>query len=98
MYGTPWPGDAGYAINESAPLKGLFFLAKGTENSIRKLPPSKAVLQLMPVVSIPFYEREKVENMMTFFEDLTEMIPAYELTFMPDEAIVHELLRFVGSQ
>ena len=95
MYGTPWPGDAGYAVNESAPLKGIFFLNKGTRNSIRKLKPAEVIPLLMPVVSIPWYDREKVELMMDFCDGLVAALPFYELTFVPDQRIVRILQEFI---
>ncbi len=97
MYGTPWPGEAGYALNQSAPLKGIFFLKKGSQNIIRKLNPSDAVAGLMPVASIPWYDREKVDLMMTFCDEMMGTVPMYELSFVPDEAIVDMLVRFVNN-
>jgi hypothetical protein len=97
MYGTPWPGDAGYAVNESVPLKGIFFLSKGEKNSIRKLSPAEAIPRLMPVVSVPWYDRKKVGLMMGFFEDLIAALPMYELTFIPDAAIVRQLQDFIND-
>lgn len=97
MYGTPWPGDAGYAVNASVPLKGIFFLSKGEENSIRALTPADAIARLMPVASILWYDREKVELMMTFCDDLLSAIPMYELTFVPDQAVVSYLETFIND-
>lgn len=97
MYGTPWPGDAGYALNESVPLKGIFFLSKGAENNIRKLNPSDSIARLMPVVSIPWYDREKVELMIDFCDIIMDGIPMYELTFVPGKAAVDMLVKFVGG-
>lgn len=98
MYGTPWPGDAGYAINESVPLKGIFFLSKGSQNDIKRLKPSDAIARLMPVVSILWYDREKVAMMMDFCDALLGSIPMYELTFVPDKTAVDMLVRFVNEQ
>ena len=96
MYGTPWPGDAGYAVNDSVPLKGIFFLSKGQENSIQKLNSSDAVSRLMPVASIPWYDREKVELLMDFCDTLIGAIPMYELTFVPGKSAVDMLSGFVN--
>ncbi|MFZ2631261.1 MAG: hypothetical protein WA081_08655 [Desulfosalsimonadaceae bacterium] len=97
MYGTPWPGEAGYALNQSAPLKGIFFLKKGNENNIRELTTSHAVAGLMPVVSIPWYDREKVDLMMAFCDEMMKSVPMYDLTFLPDESIIDVLVRFVNQ-
>jgi len=97
MYGTPWPGEAGYAMNQSAPLKGLFFLEKGNKNKIEKLKPADSFARLMPVVSIPWYDRDAAELMVTFNEALLGSVPMYELTFVPDEAIVDMLVGFINK-
>ena len=34
MYGTPWPGDAGIAINESVPLKAVCFLRHADDTTL----------------------------------------------------------------
>ena len=98
MYGTPWPGDAGYAVNESVPLKGIFFLSKGSRNNIKPLKPSDALAGLMPVVSIPWYDRGKVELMLGFCDNMLGGIPMYELAFMPDKEAVDMLQEFVNEQ
>lgn len=97
MYGTPWPGDAGYALNQSAPLKGIFYLKQGDKNNIDQLKPSDAIAQLMPVASIPWYDRKKVEQMMTFCDLIMGNIPMYQLTFKPDEAAVDMLMEFINE-
>lgn len=97
MYGTPWPGDAGYAVNESVPLKGIFFLSKGSQNIIKQLKPSDAIARLMPVVSIPWYDREKVELMMDFCDTMMGSIPMYELIFVPGKEAVDMLVKFVNG-
>ena len=97
MYGTPWPGEAGYAMNQSAPLKGIFFLEKGPKNTIKKLKPSDSIARLMPVVSIPWYDRDTVELMVAFCDAMTGSVPIYELTFAPDEAIVDMLVGFINK-
>ena len=97
VYGTPWPGDAGYAVNASVPLKGIFFLSKGQRNSIRKMASAEAFFRLAPVSSIPWYDREKVVLMLDFCNDLIESIPMYELTFVPGQAIVSYLEEFISD-
>jgi len=97
MYGTPWPGDAGYAVNKSVPLKGLFFLSKGAQNDIKRLTISDAIARLMPVVSIPWYDRGKVALMMGFCDALMGCIPMYELTFKQDKSVVAVLEQFINE-
>ena len=95
MYGTPWPGDAGIAVNQSAPLKGVFFLNQGNENKIAELKSSDAISYLFPVISIPWYDRDKVSLMMDFCESLLAAVPMYELTFRRDETVADFVKEFV---
>jgi hypothetical protein len=95
-HGTPWPGDAGIAVNASAPLAGIFFLAQGMSHQIRALNRQQALEKLLPVTSIPWYDAESVPRMLTFCEDLLTQIPAYELSFTPDRKVVEVLEQFVS--
>ena len=83
MYGTPWPGDAGVAINESVPLKAICFLRHADETSLRPLKPEQVLQRLLPVTSIPWYESELADNALNLCEFLIEHYPAYELSFRP---------------
>jgi hypothetical protein len=83
MYGTPWPGDAGVAINESVPLKAICFLRQADETCLRPLQPEEILQRLLPVASIPWYESELAGNALNLCEFLIEHYPAYELSFRP---------------
>ncbi len=83
MYGTPWPGDAGVAINESVPLKAICFLRHADDTSLRPLKPEEILQRLLPVASIPWYESELADNALNLCEFLIEHYPAYELSFRP---------------
>jgi hypothetical protein len=41
-FGTPWPGDAGYAVNAGAPLQALCFLTKADACRLVPLPAAPA--------------------------------------------------------
>lgn len=83
IFGTPWPGEAGIAINNSLPLYGLFFIRHGTKNIIKEVKPSDAFESLLPVTSIPWYDERIMSSILVFCEDLITHIPAYELHFTP---------------
>ena len=82
-YGTPWPGDAGVAVNKGVPLAGLFFIHHSDHNRVEPLAPKEAVERLMPVSSIPWYDRQSVINLLDFCDDLIASVPAYDLYFKP---------------
>lgn len=95
MYGTPWPGEGGFAVNRGVQLKRLMFLSKGPENRITELPLSAAISRLLPVMSVPWYDRNKVLPMMDFCENLITRVPVYEFSFRPDASAVDFLTGIV---
>ena len=98
-YGTPWPGEAGYATNRKAPLAAMFFLEQGKKNEVVQLTPREAVPLLLPVSSIPWYDRAKVESMLDFCDSLVNAVPMYRLLFRKDDSVL-ELLsdRMISSK
>jgi len=93
-FGTPWPGEAGIAQNESFPLSCLFFLSRGCENELREIGRKEALERLLPVTSIPWYDREIVGDILIFCEDLISLVPTYELRFKPEVEVAHFLANF----
>ncbi len=94
-YGTPWPGEAGVAINESMPLEGIFFIKQGTENHVTEMTPQQAVERLMPVTSIPWYDNDVMPVILQFCGELVSQVPAYELSFRPSVEVAHVLKDFI---
>jgi hypothetical protein len=83
MFGTPWPGDAGMALNESVPLAALFFLHQDVENRAERIEPGQALERLLPVTSIPWYDPEVFPAILDFCGELATTVPAYDLHFTP---------------
>lgn len=96
-FGTPWPGDAGIAVNKGVPLKGIFFITKSPENSVSALDPATALKRLMKVISIPWFDREVMVKLLDFCDGLLSNIPAYELSFKPDTDVVDFFERFIAD-
>jgi hypothetical protein len=51
----------------------------------------------MPVVSIPWYDKEVVPHMLDFCDELVSSIPAYVLHFKPGPEIVDVFEKFVSN-
>jgi len=96
-FGTPWPGEAAMAANKSVSLAGVFFIAHGNENHIRDLSRKEAFERLLPVTSIPWYDKEMTEKLLVFCEDMVSHIPAYELHFIPSDEIIDVLENFIEN-
>jgi hypothetical protein len=82
-YGTPWAGDAQIALNRNAPLSAVLFLNHGQENRIERVSPRDAFEKLLPMVSVPWYDRVAIEQITSFCEALTREVPSYDLHFVP---------------
>jgi hypothetical protein len=94
VFGTPWPGDAGIALNAHAPLRAMFFIRHGDATAIRGIGAAQALELLLPAASVPWYDRETLQPILTFLEDLVNRVPAYELRFKPNAEVVDVLAEF----
>ena len=96
-FGTPWPSDAGMALNRGVPLSGIFFIHHGHANVIRKISPREALERLLPMVSIPWYDEEAMPKVLHFCEDLIYGIPAYELHFKPAVELAYTFEKIIPA-
>lgn len=90
-HGTPWPGEAGMALNRKSLLESIYFLNHAESNSLNTLDSSEALKRLFSVASIPWYDREIVANVLDFCGELVGAIPCFELHFTLDEQLVNFL-------
>ena len=84
MFGTPWPGEAGIAVNKSAPLSGIFFLVQSRENRIEKITDAEAFRRFMPVLSIPWFDKDAINGCFSIVKELISEVPLYILHFTPE--------------
>lgn len=96
-FGTPWPGEEEIALNKSVPLAGIFFICHGPANKIQEIEPQAALERLLPVTSIPWYDREVLPKILQFCEDLITHIPTFELQFEPGVEVVEFVEEFVST-
>lgn len=96
-FGTPWPGDAKIARNKGIPLSAIFFIGHGFSNAMRELGPKDAFGRLLPVISIPWYDPEVMEEIIGFSKELLSRVPAYELHFTPGSEVVDFLGEFAAK-
>jgi hypothetical protein len=97
VFGTPWAGDAQVALNRHAPAGAILFLNRGETNRATPVTPREALEKLLPVTSIPWYDRELIDRITSFCEALTAQIPAYDLFFAPTPGVVDFLLEFAEA-
>lgn len=97
VFGTPWPGEGGIAVNKSVPLSGIFFISHGSDNKIKEIDKKEALERLLPVTSIPWYDEETMTKILAFCDVLISNIPTYELHFKPDIEVVDVFEKYVSN-
>jgi hypothetical protein len=97
MYGTPWAGDAGIAVNESEALQGVFFLKHSSKNRIRKLTPEESLDKFFKVASLPWYDKKDLHRSLDFCDDLLKEINMYELNFRHGPEIISDIISFASG-
>lgn len=95
LCGTPWPGEAGIAASRCAPLGGVFFLDKDRSAAIAALDVGAAVKRLMPVSSIPLFDRPLGEAVLATCETLAEGVPAADFRFHRHPDAVTTLMTYI---
>lgn len=87
-YGTPFAGElAKVGENVQAPLAAVYFLQKGPENAIEPVRGSEAARLLLENVLFFTHDPELVGLVFESACDVVRNIPAYKLTFVPDESV-----------
>jgi hypothetical protein len=94
MYGTPWHGEAHFALPQSAPLQRIFVLEHGRDNVLTRLTRSHVVGELFARSFVPFHRHEYVDSALSFLEQVADTVPCYRYSFEPDERAVEKILGF----
>ncbi len=93
--GTPWHGSGRYALNETAPLAGLFLLRQSDENRIREVGPNECVQELLVTVSVPWFEEEWTEATLSALHRLSREVPLSLLDFTKSLSAVHTVADYM---
>ena len=94
MYGTPWHGEAHFALPQRAPVQQIFVLEHGQGNVLTRLTRSQMVAELFARSFVPFHRHEYVDNALSFLERVADSVPCYRYSFAPDERAVERILNF----
>ena len=95
--GTPWPGDAKQARNESAPLAAICFIEKSPDHQLISIRPAEALRRLMEAASIPWFSATLRDLVLPQVERLVSTVPAYRLGFRPDPGVMDVVRPLVTS-
>ena len=88
LYGTPWHGDGGMALPDSAPLSKVFILKQAAQNGSTMLHPAQASGGLLARLFVPLWDAEKIAITLKILDELCQAIPCLELGFLPDTSVV----------
>lgn len=97
IYGTPWAGEAQVAVNASAPLRGLAFLKHGPCDRLERIDAAEAAKELLPVLSVPWYDAGRVAGMTDFCHRLVGRVPAWRFEFAPTSNVWKLALKIFQS-
>lgn len=91
MYGTPWHGDAGLALPESADLFGIYVLAHGTQNKLTRIPAGRAAAELLARSFIPHHSPDGLAFTLQILDRVTRETPCSQFQFVPDQSSVEAI-------
>ncbi len=77
-YGTPWNGKEGWGVAASAPVGGICFLSRGTQNRIETVSPTDGWTQLLSAVYRPARE-DQFSAVLDSVTALSQTVPLYAL-------------------
>ena len=97
IFGTPWLGTAARCRNQSAPLKGIAFIGRGQVNSFKRIRTAEALERILPLVSVPWFDKAVMPHVLQFCGELVSTTPCYELLFKPDNSVLDSLDAMVAD-
>ncbi len=77
--GTPWRGKEHYGVNSMAPLKGIAFLSRGSENLARRISPSEVTMRFMNQIYLGKKNALMISRTMQIADRILKNIPLFEL-------------------
>jgi hypothetical protein len=97
-YGTPWPGEGGFAINAAVPLVAIGFIEKRPAPETTPLSPNEAIHRLVRVASVPWYDRDAAGRAFDGLADLCGQVPAWRLGVPPSALAADAILALAARR
>jgi len=91
IYGSPWHGEFSDYLDshlESAALEKLFFIYHAPENCFGRVLGKEAFNLLYTALFPPFWDKEYLENVVSFTHDLVTKVPCFNLGFLNNEKVI----------
>lgn len=87
-YGSPFAGSSNCHVNEGAAVRAIVVLGQGRKNSLARLSPAEAFIQLYQGTTINHWNTDFVDKVSAMLTELAEQLPVYRLICTPDEGAV----------
>jgi hypothetical protein len=94
MYGTPWHGEAAFAMPGKSKIRRIFIIEHGEQNQITPMSRSQAVGELFARSFPPFHNAQALERTVAFLDHILDTVPCYRFQFVPDARAVDAVLEF----
>ena len=88
MYGTPWHGEAEFASASRAPLKQIYLISHGKQNSLRDIAGVEAAANLFTCSFPVFYSPDGLKFTIDFYGTIVNHIPCNRLSVVPNSEVV----------
>jgi len=95
-YGTPWPGEGGFAVNRGRPLAGIGFIQHRETPATERLSTSAAIHRAVRVASLPLFDRDAGPRVFDGLADLCSKVPAWLLK-VPDNPSARQAVLAVAE-
>lgn len=97
--GSPWHGDfSDYLASriESAKLTNLFFIHHAPKNIVRPISEKQAFQLLYPAMFPAFWDKDCLENIVSFCQDLVKSVPCFSMGFVNNKRMI-EFVRKINA-
>jgi hypothetical protein len=94
MHGTPWHGEAGFALPGKASISRIFILEHADANEIVPLKKSQAVAELFARCFPPFHGREPLSSTLSYLEQVANTVPCFRFRFVPNPSAIETIVSF----
>lgn len=95
MYGTPWHGEAGFAVASSAPLAGILVLSHGSSNQMAAMTRIEALSELMARAFVPFHDEGALTTALTTLNAALDVAETARFAFVPDRSAVDHMFAWM---
>jgi hypothetical protein len=93
LYGTPWHGEAAFALPARSPLTRILVIEHGHGNVLTRISAGDAVAELFARSFVPFHRHEYVDAALDFLQKVVAAVPCYRYAFEPNESAVEAILK-----